>query len=189
MKWSVLTFILLIFSSKVFASINFTYGYGVSNFNYKELSDNDGAASGSTNHFKLGLLQGNFEVGIYLGNQKYSLELDHDSETNTLDIEVNTTGAYFTYYSPKFYFELGYGKAEIKESLESDLSSASKDILIDIYDLNLDGTKVQNEARGLVGLKVFEAGSFYFNVIFQRTIMLDSSHTSNLAALEIKANF
>lgn len=189
MKGLICTLFILFYSTNSHAGINLTIGGGLSTYTTKELTQNNGTAQGNSTHFKLGMLNKKFEIGLYSGTQNYSLDLEHDSVDNTLEVQIQTIGSYIAYYANMLYFELGYGKADIKEKLDSSLSDTSKAILVDLYNLNLDGSTSANEARFLMGIRALNLGNIVLTGFAQKTIMLNTSHNSTLFGVELKVSF
>jgi hypothetical protein len=185
----VLFIIYLCFGQTAYAEVVFSANYGLNQFLTKELNNKSGKAAGTSSTAKLGLLNAGTEIGIYNTNINSSVTLKHDGENSDASYKINSVGAYIAIYKKNAFFEFGYGKASISESLSTNLTGSSLSALKSIYNLNTDETFASTEARLLGGIKLFSLSLFTFVVYIQKIKMLETSHDETDLGLELKLNF
>lgn len=190
MRTGLISFIIyLYFVPTAFAEVVFSANFGINHFLTKELNNKSGKAAGTSSTAKLGLLNAGTEIGIYNTNINSSVTIKHDGENSDANYKINSVGAYIAIYKKNAFFELGYGKASISETLNTGLTGSSLSALKSIYNLNTDETFASTEARLLGGIKLFSLSLFTFVAYIQKIKMLETSHDETDLGIEFKLNF
>jgi hypothetical protein len=174
--------------SNTYGEIIVSFNYGLNQLVTKELNNRNGKAAGTSQMFKVGMLNGSQEIGLYSNTIESSVNITHDNTENELTTSINSVGGYLAFYKNSLYIEFGYGKASVKENIDSDLTGTSLTALKEIYDLNTDGSLTSTEARILLGFKLISSGVFTLTTYAQKIKMLETSHDSTDIGLELKVN-
>ena len=159
---------------------------GISSLVTKELDHRDGRAAGSSFTAKIGYLNNATEIGVYSTNINSKTSVTHDGISADLQYLINSTGAYLAHYRNRLYFEIGYGKASIKEQVTTDLTGAALAAMKEVYNLDTSGEFASTEARALVGVKLFSLGVATVTVYGQKIKMLETSHDETNFGFELK---
>ena len=189
-KTRVFLFVIYIFLiNNAYSNIVLSGNYGINQLITKELGERNGKASGSSNTFKLGILNSDYEVGMYMSNHESSVSISHDNSSPKLLFDIESVGGYLTFYRRNLFLEIGYGQARIRETLQSDLEEAAISAVKEIYNLKTKEEKSSTEARFQIGYKLYYLNSLVLVGYLQKVKMLQVSHDFTELGLELKLNF
>lgn len=182
-----ISFLFFITINQALASVVVSFGMAQGTLINKPLSNNKGNANGMSSSLKIGYKQKTVEFGAYTSNGSFSTDIKHDGTTSELSYDKSSFGLYLTYYRPRIYFGIGYGKSVISEKLEGLLSATEQTLLESIYDVASDGINT-TEGTFSLGLRVFTLGTFVGAIYGQKVLQFDSSHSINIIGFELKTS-
>lgn len=171
--------------TNTYAGTTVSFTAGVNGLTTDELSQQGGVASGTITGVKIGKRRSRSELGLYYSAANFKTSFKHDSLDYDLVFKKVSFGAYTAYYGESVYFELGYGRGSVKETLSSSADSATQILVKKIYNLS-DKPAATSEVRALMGAKIIQFETVIITVFAQKTIFLESSHDSSSIGLELK---
>ncbi len=184
--------LLIIFS--IFLSINarseilINLGTNISSLSTKELRENKTVSNGTSQLLGISyLLDKRYAIGLEQSSKKHKVAIEHDGEDGEIHYNVQDFGLSGTVFLGNFYLHGSYGKSEVSEKLEIELTSANKNIVKDLYNIR-DSVLSRTYAKVGLGYQLFSLRNFYFSIGYQVQKILDDSHSISEYGLELVIN-
>ncbi len=191
---NLLYLIFLLGSASSFGAYNLTLSVGGGGASSEEMRDQKLKSYGLIQTIKFGVIPGDIsfrsfsEYGVSLSKKSFKGNTRHDSEKIEISTDISVLEFYYTLYMKKYYFEFGYSRSFIENSVKGDLTNSQQIAVENIYNIKGDGEN-SDALRFTIGYKLFSNESFITSVAGSQVVHQGTSYRETLLALELKFLF